>query len=278
MSKLEGKVAFITGAARGQGRSHAIKLAQEGADLILSDSLGGVKTSPIAVADAADLAETVRLVEKTGRRVIARQADVRSSAELDAVVDEGLEAFGKIDIVVANAGIWSFGSTWELEDDQWQEMIDVNLTGVWRTVKATVPSMLSRDGGGSIILTSSMAGLAGFNGLAHYVAAKHGVLGIMKVLAQELGPHSIRVNAVCPTNVNTPMFDNPHVRRVFVPGEENPSLETYLAAATSIHALPTACVEAEDVSNAVLYLASDDSRFVTGMPMLIDAGCLVKSS
>jgi SDR family mycofactocin-dependent oxidoreductase len=276
MSKLAGKVAFITGAARGQGRSHAVKLAETGASLILSDSLGGVRTSPIEVSGPADLEETVRLAEKAGAQVVAQQADVRNSAELDAVAAEGLRAFGKIDIVIANAGIWSFGATWELGDDQWQEMIDINLTGVWRTVKATVPSMLARDGGGSVILISSMCGLAGFNGLAHYVAAKHGVVGLMKVLAQELGPRSIRVNSICPTNVNTPMFDNPHVRGVFVPDQENPSLESYLAAASAIHALPTAFVEPEDISNAVLYLASDDSRFVTGVPFLIDAGCLVK--
>lgn len=278
MTDLTGKVAFITGAARGQGRSHAIKLAEAGADVILSDLAGNVDSSPIEASSMADLQETVRLVEQLDRRAVARQADVRDQSALDAIAAEGLEEFGHIDIVVANAGTWSFGATWELTEDTWQEMIDINLTGVWKTIKATVPSMLERDAGGSVILTSSMSGLAGFNGLSHYVAAKHGVIGIMRVLAQELGPHSIRVNAVCPTNVNTPMYDNPAVRKVFVPGEENPSLDTYIAAASSIHAIPTPCVEVEDVSAAVLYLASDGARFVTGLPLLVDAGCLVKPS
>ncbi len=276
MGRVAGKVAFITGAARGQGRSHAIRLAEEGADIIAVDSCGGVRTQPFQPATPEDLEETVRLVEKSGRRIVASQVDVRDSAGLRTAVENGVDQLGGLDILIANAGIWSFGATWEIEDDQWQEMIDINLSGVWRTVKAAVPTMLAQDRGGSVILTSSMCGLAGFNGLAHYTAAKHGVIGIMRVLAQELGPKFIRVNAVCPTNVRTAMFENPHVRGVFVPGVENPPLDQYLAAATSIHALPVPFIEAEDVSNLVLFLASEESRYITGVPMLIDAGCLVK--
>ena len=209
MGRVEGKVAFITGAARGQGRSHAVRLAQEGADIIAVDIDEQVETSMCPTAEAADLAETVKLVEDLDRRIIARKADVRDLAALESVVAEGVAELGRLDIVCANAGIASTGLTWELDEHAWQEMIDINLTGVWKTVKATVPTMIERGNGGSVILTSSIAGLQAFANLGHYVAAKHGVTGLMRTLSVELAQLGIRCNSVHPTTVDTPMINNP---------------------------------------------------------------------
>src|SRR5437588_1125832 len=183
MGRVDGKVALITGAARGQGRSHAIRLAEEGADIIAIDLCADLDTTGYAGATSEDLAMTTKLVEELDRRIIARQADVRDSAALAAVVDEAVGEFGHIDIVVGNAGISSFGLSWELSDEVWQEMIDVNMTGVWKTTKAAVPHMIARGSGGSIILTSSVAGLTGVGLAGHYSAAKHGAVGLMRTLA-----------------------------------------------------------------------------------------------
>ncbi len=188
MQRVEGKVAFITGAARGQGRSHAVRLAQEGADIIAVDVCHGFDTVPYDGATEADLAETVKMVESLDRRIVARQADVRDLASLRASVDAGLSEFGHIDIVIANAGIASFAPALDLTEEMWQDMIDINLTGLWKTVKAAAPSMVERGQGGSIILTSSVAGIIAFPALAHYTAAKHGVVGLMRSLAIELAP------------------------------------------------------------------------------------------
>jgi SDR family mycofactocin-dependent oxidoreductase len=258
MGRVEGKVAFITGAARGQGRSHAVRLAQEGADIIAVDVCHDIDTVPYDGATEADLAETVKMVESLDRRIVARQADVRDLASLRASVDAGLSEFGQIDIVIANAGIASFAPALDLTEDMWQDMIDINLTGLWKTVKAAAPSMVERAQGGSIILTSSVAGIIAFPALAHYTAAKHGVVGLMRALAIELAPAGIRVNTVNPTTVDTPMID---VTR-----------EQAAVGMKAINALPIPWVEAVDVSNAVLYLASEESRYVTGTTMVIDAG------
>lgn len=223
MGRVEGRVALVTGAARGQGRSHAVRLAQEGAEIIAVDVCSSLDTVPYPGATSDDLAQTGRLVEDLDRRVLTRQADVRDTAGLEAVVDEAVAEFGHIDIVCANAGIASFGPAWELTDEVWQEMIDVNLTGVWKTTRAVIPRMLAQGTGGSIIITSSTAGLVAFGNLAHYTAAKHGVVGLMKVLAVELAQHHIRVNTVHPTTVDTPMIDNPAVRSLFVPQVQDPS-------------------------------------------------------
>jgi len=274
MGRVEGKVAFITGAARGQGRSHALRLAQEGADIIAVDIDEQVQTSLALTATAEDLTETVKLVEELDRRIVARKADVRDLDALEAAVAEGVAEFGRLDIVCANAGIASVGGLWELTERQWQEMIDINLTGVWKTAKATIPTMIELGNGGSIILTSSMFGLAGSANFGHYAAAKHGVVGLMRALAVELAPHNIRCNSVHPTTANTPMVANFAVYEFFagVEGADRAAAEPNMAA---LNALQIPWVEAIDISNAVLWLASDEARYVTGTTQVIDAGALM---
>jgi SDR family mycofactocin-dependent oxidoreductase len=270
MGRVEGKVAFITGAARGQGRSHAVRLAQEGADIIAVDICQDVSSVPYPEASESDLAETVKQVEQLDRRIIARPADVRDLSALQQVVDEGLSEFGHIDVVSANAGILSFGNAIELDEQTWQDVIDINLTGVWKTVRATAPAMVERGQGGSIILTSSVAGLVAYLGFAHYVSAKHGVTGLMRALAAELAPHMIRVNSVHPTTVDTPMVQNPALYEVF--GMPGASREQVAEAFKPLNSLPIPWVDPIDISNAVLFLASDESRYVTGLTMTVDAG------
>ncbi|MCU1651497.1 MAG: NAD(P)-dependent oxidoreductase, partial [Pseudonocardia sp.] len=204
MARLEGKVAFVTGAARGQGRSHAIRLAEEGADIIAVDIASQIDTVPFPMATPDDLAETVMEVEALDRRIVASQADVRDYAAVKAALDTGVAQLGRLDIVAANAGIVSFGAAEELTEQAWRDVIDVNLTGVWHTVKAAIPH-LRAAGGGSIIITSSGAGLKGTPNIAHYVAAKHGLVGLMRTLANELAPDLVRVNTVHPGSVDTDM-------------------------------------------------------------------------
>ena len=272
MGRVEGKVALITGAARGQGRSHAVRLAQEGAEIIAIDVCAQADSVPYPMATPEDLSTTARLVEDLDRRILTRQADVRDSMALADVVAEGIAEFGHIDILCANAGIASFAPSWELTDEVWQEMIDVNLTGVWKSTKAVIPHMLERGQGGSIIITSSTAGLVGFGNLAHYASAKHGVVGLMKVLAVELAQHHIRVNTVHPTTVDTPMIDNGAVRQLFVPTVDGPSRDDAQGLMKAMNALPIPWVEAVDISNAVLFLASDEARYITGIQLPVEAG------
>lgn len=276
MGQLDGKVALVTGAARGQGRSHAVRLAQEGASVIAVDLCETIATSPFELASADDLQETVRLVEDLDRRIVAAQVDVRDSEALTAAVDRAVEDLGSLDIVSANAGIISFGNAWDLTDDQWHDVLEVNLTGVWRTTKAAIPHIRAGGRGGSIILTSSTYGIAGSATLAHYTAAKHGVVGLMKALALELADESIRVNSVHPTFVNTDMIHNEPVYRQFFPDMENPTVDDFSRAANSMNALPTPWVEAVDISNAIAWLASDQARYVTGVSLPVDAGFLLK--
>jgi SDR family mycofactocin-dependent oxidoreductase len=276
MGRVEGKVAFVTGAARGQGRSHALRLAEEGADIVAVDVCRQLTSVPYPMATPEDLAETAKLVEDLDRRIVVREADVRDSARLADVVAEGIGEFGRLDIIVANAGIVSMAPTLELDEDSWQEMIDVNLTGVWKTLKAAVPAMIEAGNGGSVIITSSAAGLRGFANIAHYVAAKHGVVGLMKTLAQELAPHMIRVNTVNPTTVNTPMVMNDAFFALVRPDLEQPGPADVGEAMTGLNILPVPWVEAVDISNAVLWLASDEARFVTGVALPVDAGFLEK--
>jgi SDR family mycofactocin-dependent oxidoreductase len=272
MGRVEGKVAFITGAARGQGRSHAIRLAQEGADIIAVDIDQQVETSFCPTATAADLAETVKLVEELDRRIVARTADVRDLAALQSVVAEGVAELGRLDIVCANAGIGSAGVLWEIDEHTFQEMVDINLTGVWKTIKATVPTLIEQGTGGSVILTSSVAGLHAYVNLGHYVAAKHGVTGLMRALATEGAPHNIRCNSVHPTTVDTPMINNPGGYELFTGGIEGATRADMEDALLGINALRVPWVEAVDISNMVLFLASDESRYVTGTTQLVDAG------
>jgi (+)-trans-carveol dehydrogenase len=277
MGRVEGKVAFITGGARGQGRSHAVRLAQEGADIVIVDSCEDVPTSAYAMATTADLEETAGMVEALGRRVLARRADVREQGALDAVVAEALDVLGPIEIVSANAGVANFGRSWELTDEQWNDVLGIDLTGVWRTTKAVVPSMIDAGRGGSIVLTSSAGGVQGIQNFAHYVAAKHGVVGLMKTLANEVAEHRIRVNALLPGTVLTPMAMNEPAYKLFRPDLEAPTLDDVKDAMQSMHAIPIPWLEPVDVSNAILWLSSDEARYVTGVALPIDAGWINKS-
>ncbi|AFS12158.1 mycofactocin-coupled SDR family oxidoreductase [Mycobacterium senriense] len=274
--RVEGKVALITGAARGQGRSHALRLADEGADIIALDIAAQVESAPYPLATPADLDETAREIKARGRRVVARQVDVRDGEALTAAVGEGVSELGRLDIVSANAGILSVGPSFELTEQTWTEMIDINLSGSWRTTKAAIPHMIAAGNGGSIVLTSSIAGLIAQPGLAHYVSAKHGVVGLMKTLALELAPFNIRVNSVHPTNVDTDMIQNEPTYRVFLPDDPNPTREKFAVPATEMNALAIPWIESIDVTNAVLFLASDEARYITGVSLPIDAGASIK--
>jgi (+)-trans-carveol dehydrogenase len=274
--RVEGKVAFITGAARGQGRSHAIRLAQEGADIIAVDICAQVESVPYPMATPDDLAQTVKEVEALDRRIVASQADVRDYGALKAALDAGVAELGRLDIVSANAGISSVGRADELPEQTWQDMIDTNLTGVWHAAKAAIPHLKAGGRGGSIILTSSAAGLMAMENIAHYVSAKHGVVGLMRTLALELAPDNIRVNSLHPTMVNTPMIMNEPTYQLFRPDLENPTVEDAGPAFLTLNALPVKWVEPVDISNALLFLASDEARYITGVTLPIDAGCVIK--
>jgi SDR family mycofactocin-dependent oxidoreductase len=266
--RVEGKVAFITGAARGQGRSHAVRLAQEGADIIAIDLCDHIPNVLYPSATEADLAETVRQVEALDRRIIATKADVRDAAAVKAAVDEGVAKLGKLDIVVANAGICPFGAWDEITEEVFDQVIATNTKGVWNTVRLAVPHIIAGGNGGSVIMTSSVAGLIGLPGLMPYVTSKHAVVGLMHAFATELAIHNIRVNTIHPTGVNTPMGD--------LQGGGNP-LEAVLArdprlGAMLMNLLPIQVTEPVDQSNAVLFLASDESRYITSHTLPVDAG------
>ena len=275
--RVAGKVAFITGAARSQGRSHALRLAQEGADIIAVDVAGPVESIGMyPPATEEDLAETVRQVEALDRRIVATKADVRDTAALQAALDDGVAQLGRLDIVLANAGVFEIQPALELTDDAWREMIDINLTGVWNTCKVALPRLVEQGEGGAIVLTSSTAGLKGTPNTIHYTAAKHGVVGIMRTLANEFAQHSIRVNSVHPTSVNTVMIQNEKTWGLFQPDNPNPTRESAEPVFRSINALPVPWVEPVDISNAILFLVSDEARYVTGVTLPVDAGYTVK--
>jgi SDR family mycofactocin-dependent oxidoreductase len=277
--RVQGKVAFITGAARGQGRSHAVRLAQEGADIVAVDICESIPSVSrfYPGATRADLDETVRQVEALGGRIIATKADVRDLAALKAAVDDGVAQLGHLDIVCANAGIFLFGKqTHEVGEQDWQDVIDINQTGVWHTCKAAIPHLIAGGTGGSIILTSSSAGIKGTPNVAAYTASKHAIVGLMKTLALELAPHSIRVNTVHPTGVATDMILNPSTFKLFVPHKEHPSMDDAAEVFRTTNALPIPWVQSIDVSNAVLFLASEEARYVTGLELKVDAGNTLK--
>jgi (+)-trans-carveol dehydrogenase len=279
--RVSGKVALVTGAARGQGRSHAVRLAEEGAAVIavdLSDEASKdiSRYSPYPMATEADLAETARLVAAAGGDILTCHADVREQDSLDDAVRAALDRFGRIDIVSANAGIGGFyASAWEYSRENWQAVIDVDLTGIWQTAKAVAPVMV-RQASGSIVITSSTMGMKGLPNMIAYVAAKHGAIGVMRALAHELAPHSVRVNAVAPTSVGTDMIFNDAIYRLFRPDLAEPAKEDTAEAFASLNLLPVPWNEARDVSAAVLWLASDEARHVTGIVLPIDAGQLAK--
>lgn len=277
MGRVEGKVVFITGAARGQGRSHAVRLAEEGAHIVASDICEEVGSTHYALATSNDLKETARLVEAAGGRILTHSADVRDPAQLEAAVAAGVAEFGHIDVVCANAGIGSLGRAWELSDKQWHDMIDINLTGAWNTVRAAIPRMIEAGRGGSIIFTNSVAGLLGRPNMAHYAASKHGLVGLMRSLANELAPYYIRVNGIHPGNVDTDMVQNVTGRRLLLPDVEDPTREEFAEAAAKLSVIPVPWVESIDISNAVLWLASDEARYVTGATLPVDAGASIKA-
>ena len=264
--RVAGKVALVTGAARGQGRAHAVRLAQEGADIIAVDVCAPVRNVPYPAATEADLAETTKQVEALDRRIVSRVVDTRDLAALTAAADEGVAELGKLDIVVGNAGICIMAPWDQVTPEIFRDTIDVNLVGTWNTVMATAPHLV-RNGGGSIILTSSAAGLKGLPFLVPYVASKHGVVGLTRAFAAELAKDNIRVNSLHPTGVNTPMGA----------GEGTAVMESAMAgnpriAGMFVNTLPVEITEPEDQANAVLFLASDESRYVTSMAMTVDAG------
>ncbi len=268
---LEGKVAFITGAARGQGRAYAVRLAADGANVIAVDLCAQIASVPYPLATREDLADTVKLVEDTGARIVAGLGDVRDRASLSAALQAGLDEFGRLDIVVANAGIAPMASG----DDGWHDVIDVNLTGVYHTVEAATPTMIEQGEGGSIVLISSAAGLAGIAsadaGAIGYAASKHALVGLMRVYANLLARHSIRVNSVHPSGVDTPMINNEFTLQWLA----NLVAETGSGPGAG-NALPVQILQADDIANAVAWLVSDQARYITGVALPVDAGCVNK--
>lgn len=264
-------VALVTGAARGQGRSHAVRLARDGHDLVLVD-LAGPLAAPYPPATPADLAGTQRLVAATGRRVLARRADVRDAAALRAVVEEAAAELGAVDVVVAGAGIAGGGPAAELPPDAWDAVVDTDLTGVWNTVQAALPGMVAARRGAVVLIGSANGGLKAPPHLAHYAAAKHGVAGLVRALAAELGPLGIRVNGVHPTAVDTPMIHNEATYRLFGVADRAGAAEAF----AGLHPLGVPWVQPEDVSAAVAFLVSEQARFVTGVALAVDAGLSVR--
>jgi len=266
---LQGRVAFITGAARGQGRAHAIRLAREGADIIALDVCAPVSDSiSYPAATPEDLAETVRAVEAEGRKVLAREVDIRDDAALRQLVSDGVEQFGRLDILVANAGVLSWGRLWELTDEQWDAVVGVNLTGTWRTLRAVIPAMIEAGNGGSIVVVSSSAGLKATPGNGHYSASKHGLVALTNTLAIELGEFGIRVNSIHPYSVDTPMIEPDLMMQVF---KEHPH---YVHSFGPMPLQPNGFMAADEVANVVVWLAGNGSGTLTGAQIPVDKGVL----
>jgi SDR family mycofactocin-dependent oxidoreductase len=275
---LEGRVAFITGAARGQGRAHAVRLAREGADIIAIDICGPVTDSvTYPAATPEELAETVHAVEAEGRKVLAREVDIRDLAAQQQVVADGVEQFGRLDIVVANAGILSWGRMFEMSEEQWDSVIDVNLNGTWRTIRAAVPAMIEAGNGGSIIVVSSSAGLKATPGNGHYAASKHGLVAITNALALEVGEYGIRVNSIHPYSIGTPMVEPEAMMEVFA------KYPTYLHSFAPMPLKPVnhegkkglqEFMTPEEVSDVVAWLAGDGSATISGSQIAVDRGTM----
>ncbi|MGB3480600.1 MAG: mycofactocin-coupled SDR family oxidoreductase [Mycobacterium sp.] len=275
---LGGRVAFVTGAARGQGRAHAVRLAGDGADIIAIDICGPISDSiTYPPATSEELAETVRQVEATGRKVLAREVDVRDLAAQQQVVADGIEQFGRLDIVVANAGVLSWGRMFEMSEEQWDSVIETNLSGTWRTVRAAVPAMIAAGNGGSIIVVSSSAGLKATPGNGHYSASKHGLVAITNALALEVGEFGIRVNSIHPYSIDTPMVEREAMMQVF--GKHPSYLHSF--APMPLHRVDQAgkaglqeFMAPEEVSNVVAWLASDESMAISGSQIAVDRGVM----
>jgi SDR family mycofactocin-dependent oxidoreductase len=266
---LQGRVAFITGAARGQGRAHAIRLAREGADIIALDICAPVSDSiSYPAATPEDLAETVRAVEAEGRKVLAREVDIRDDAALRQLVSDGVEQFGRLDILVANAGVLSWGRIWELTDEQWDAVIGVNLTGTWRTLRAVIPAMIEAGNGGSIVVVSSSAGLKATPGNGHYSATKHGLVALTNTLAIELSEFGIRVNSIHPYSVDTPMIEPELMKQVFAAHPH------YVHSFGPMLLQPNGFMGADEVASVVVWLAGDGSGTLTGAQIPVDKGVL----
>lgn len=275
--RFAGRVAFISGVARGQGRQFAVDLAREGADIIGFDICEDIPGASTAMATEADLEETRALVEATGRLMVAERADVRDHAAVEAVLTKGLAAFGRVDIVVANAGILcGAGPFWEISLQNWKDTVDTDLTGVWHTVRAATPAMIEGGRGGAIIMIASAGATKGFQNITHYVAATTALVGMLKPMAAELGPHFIRVNALSPTNVNTAIYMTETNKRLFLPDNPAPTDEEYEIASRPQHVIPIGWMEPSDTSAALRFLASDDARYVTGLEMRVDAGVVLR--
>jgi SDR family mycofactocin-dependent oxidoreductase len=275
---LDGRVAFVTGAARGQGRAHAVRLANEGADIIAIDICGPVSdTITYPAATSEELAETVRAVEAAGRKVLAREVDIRDLAALQQVVADGIEQFGRLDVLVANAGVLSWGRIFEMSEEQWDSVIDVNLSGTWRTVRAAVPAMIEAGNGGSIIIVSSSAGIKATPGNSHYAASKHGLVGITNSLALEVGEFGIRVNSIHPYSIGTPMVEPEAMMEIFA---------KYPSYIHSFKPMPLRPVNREgkkglqefmtpeEVSDVVAWLAGDGSATISGSQIAVDRGTM----
>jgi SDR family mycofactocin-dependent oxidoreductase len=276
VARLEGKVAAVTGAGRGMGRAHAVALARDGADVLICDVDRQIASVEYPLATAADLEETADLVRAEGRRALARVVDVRHEDELNAWIGDGLRSFGRVDIMVANAGITGYAPAHELTQAAWDETIDVNLKGAWLSAKAVIPHLIERGDGGSLIFISSGLGLKGLPEAGHYAAAKHGVVGLMRSLALELAPHWIRCNTVHPAGTNTPMAHNQMHYARFAGGRKDAKLADVIEVYESIAALPIPWTEPEDIANAVVWLCSDDARYVTGVCLPVDGGWYIK--
>jgi SDR family mycofactocin-dependent oxidoreductase len=271
MGKFDGKVVLITGGARGQGRSHALRFAQEGADVAICDIASQLDTVPYPMAQQSDLDETVKMVEDLDRRCVAVRADVRDRAQVDGFVQQAVTELGRVDFLLANAGIFSFSTVAEMTDELWREMIDTNLTGVFHAMRAVLPHMIEQNHG-RIVATSSMAGKAGFGNIGHYVATKWGVIGLVKSVAMEVGGSGITVNAVCPTTVDTTMIQNEAAYKLFLPEQEHPSREAAATAFQSLNTIPVPWVETIDISNTMVFLCSDEARYITGETIAVAAG------
>jgi SDR family mycofactocin-dependent oxidoreductase len=276
MGRLDGKVAFITGAARGQGASHAVRMAEEGADIIAVDICEDIASVPYELGTWEELEETAAAVEQADRRVVIAKADVRDRQALQEAVEKGVAELGRLDVVVPNAGIWSTSPFLEMSDDTYDDMIDVQMHGMYNACKATVPQLVEQGEGGSIVIISSTAGMRGFLNQVHYNMAKHAVVGLMRSLANELAPQMIRVNSIHPSSTFTKMINNAAIWEAFAPGVENPTEADFGDTFESLNMLPVRWAEPIDISHAVVYLASDESRYVTGVTLPVDSGYLEK--